>query len=45
VVVEEIDLGDLETITDQINEQIGDAVDPEIIETIRPIQIQLNYQE
>jgi hypothetical protein len=43
--IEEVDLGDLEAITDQINEQISDAVDPEIIETIRPIQIQLNYQE
>ena len=43
--IEEVDLGDLEAITDQINEQISDVVDPEIIETIRPIQIQLNYQE
>jgi len=38
---EEIDLGDLEAITDQIN----DAIDEELIETIRSIQIQLDYKE
>ena len=31
--------------TGPINDQIDDAVDEELIEKIRSIQIQLNYQE